>query len=58
MDSCYATGWHKNIGTRSRTVVRENEKKKRKNGGERKSRTSVMPSGGVRELAPGRGPWS
>ena len=36
----------------------ENEKKKRKNGGERKSRTSVMPHGGTGDVAPGRGPWS
>ena len=27
VDSCYASGWHKNSGTRSRTVVRKNEKK-------------------------------
>ena len=38
----------------------ENEKKKKKrtNGVERKSRTSVIPRGGTRDVAPGRGPWS
>ena len=37
----------------------ENEKKKKgANGGERKSRTSVMPRSGTRDVAPGRGPWS
>ena len=49
--SCYATGWHENRGTRSRTVVL----KKRKNGGERKS--PVMSQGGIRIEEPGRGPW-
>ena len=28
-DSCYASGWHENGGTRSRTVVRKNEKEKK-----------------------------
>ena len=59
-DSCYASGWHENSGTRSRTVVQKNEKKKgkeRKNGGERKSRTPVMPRDGMRIEEPGRGPW-
>ena len=38
--------------------------KKRTNGGERKSRTpviprtSVIPRGGTRDVAPGRGPWT
>ena len=60
-DSCYASGWHENGRTRSRTVVRKNEKKKigkeRKNGGERKSQTPVMPRNGMRIEEPGRGPW-
>ena len=50
-DSRYAWGWHENGGTRSRTVVRKNEKeigKERKNGGERKSHTPVMPRDGMR----------
>ena len=57
VDSCYATGWHRNRGTRSRTVVRKNEKRKRKNVGERKSRTPVMPRAGMRIEEPGQGPW-
>ena len=28
-DSCYASGWHENRGTRSRTVVRKMKKKKK-----------------------------
>ena len=32
-------------------------KKKGTNGGERKSRTSVMPRDGMRREEPGRGPW-
>ena len=61
-DSCYASGWHENSGTRSRTVVRKNEKKKkigqeRKNRGERKSRTPVMPRDGMRIVEPSQGPW-
>ena len=59
-DSCYASGWHENSGTRSRTVVRKNEKKnigqERKNGGARKSRTPVMPRDGMRIVEPGQGP--
>ena len=54
-DSCYASGWHENRGTRSRTVV---EEKKRKNGGKKKFRTSVMPRGGLRDVASGHEPWS
>ena len=58
VDSCYATGWHRNRGTRSRTVVREkNWKRKRNNVGERKSRTLVMPRDWMRIEEPGRGPW-
>ena len=53
-DSCYASGWHENRGTRSRTVV----EKKRKNGGKKKFLTSVMPRGGLRDVASGHGPWS
>ena len=53
MDSGYAMGWHENRGTRSRTV--ESKKKKKENGGERKS--PVMPRGGMRIKEPGRGPW-
>ena len=30
--SCYASGWHENRGTRSRTVVRKWKKKKKKKG--------------------------
>ena len=60
-DPCFASGWHEKSGTRSRTVVRKNEKKKigkeRKNGGQRKSQTPVMPRGGMRIEEPGRGPW-
>ena len=38
--------------------MRNNEKKrKRKNVGERKSRTPVMPRDGMRIDEPGRGPW-
>ena len=33
------------------------KKKKRMNGEERKSRTSVMPRDGMRREEPGRGPW-
>ena len=33
------------------------KKKKRMNGGERKSQTSVMPRDGMRIEEPGRGPW-
>ena len=32
-DSCYASGWHENRGTRSMTVVRKNEKRKKKKKG-------------------------
>ena len=39
--------------TRSRTVVRKNEKRNRKNVGERKSRTPVMPRAGMRIEEPG-----
>ena len=58
--SCYASGWHENRGTRSRTVVEKTKtkQKKRKNGGKKKFRTSVMPRGGLREVASGHGPWS
>ena len=35
----------------------ENGKKKGTNGGERKSRTSVMPRDGMRREEPGRRPW-
>ena len=28
-DSCYASGWHENRGTRSRTVVEKKKKKKK-----------------------------
>ena len=59
--SCYASGWHENRGTRSRTVVDKTKKqkqKKRKNGGKKKFRTSVMPRGGLRDVASGHGPWS
>ena len=38
--------------------MRKNEKKKgRKNGGERESRTPVLPRDGMRIEEPGRGPW-
>ena len=43
---------------------KKNKTKKSTNGGERKSRTSVIPwtsaipRGGTRDVAPGRGPWS
>ena len=37
--------------------MRKMKKKKRTNGGERKSRTSVMPRDGMRREEPGRGPW-
>ena len=37
--------------------MRKNEKRKRKNVGERKSRTPVMPRAGMRIEEPGQGPW-
>ena len=37
--------------------MRKNEKRKRKNVGERKSRTPVMPRAGMRVEEPGQGPW-
>ena len=37
--------------------MRNNEKRKRKNVGERKSRTPVMPRAGMRIEEPGQGPW-
>ena len=56
-DPCYASGWHENRGTRSRTVVREMKKKGRMEE-KRSSGTSVMPPGGLTDVAPDRGPWS
>ena len=37
--------------------MRNNEKRKRKNVGERKSQTPVMPRAGMRIEEPGQGPW-
>ena len=37
--------------------MRKSEKRKRKNVGERKSRTPVMPRAGMRIEEPGQGPW-
>ena len=43
-DPCYASGWHEKSGTRSRTVVRKNEKKKKS---ERKGRMEEKGSRGL-----------
>ena len=59
-DSCYASGWHENSGPGQGPWCERMNKKKgkeRKNGGERKSRTPVMPRDGMRIEEPGRGPW-
>ena len=37
--------------------MRKSEKRKRKNVGERKSRTLVMPQAGMRIEEPSQGPW-